>query len=130
MTIPNIAIVPSSVLFAEKRWDAPFHVALHHLRGRMAELAKKYSPEEAVALVMRTPVAAQRSLKALLRSGLPVNSERAKAAAEEYPYLALAIVQRDVDENMNKAIQEAMESVERAQDRLDALLEIARELRN
>lgn len=130
MSYPKFAVVPASSLTAEKRWDAPFHIALHHLKDRMSELAEKYSPEEAVALVLRAPIAAQKPLQALLRSGLPINAQRAAAAAQEYPYLALAIVQRDVDDNMNKAIQDAMESVSRAQDRLDALLEIAREIRN
>lgn len=130
MSYPKFAMVPASALIAEKRWDAPFHIALHHLKDRMNELAKKYSPEEAVTLVLRAPAAAQKPLNILLRSGLPINTERAAAAAKEYPYLALAIVQRDIDDNMNKAIQEAMDSVAKAQDRLDALLEIAREIRN
>lgn len=94
MNPPTIRL---SDVMREARMDAPFHIALATLKGRIDELRTIYSDDEAVALIGAMPLHALTGMSVLSRGSMPrgLNRGSADELAREYPHLSLAIVEKD-----------------------------------
>lgn len=94
MNPPTIRL---SDVMREARMDAPFHIALATLKGRIEELRASHSDDEAVEIIREMPLHALSGMTVLSRGSMPrgLNRTSADELAREYPHLSLAIVEKD-----------------------------------
>lgn len=118
----QVAIVKSSDLSRENRWDAGFHIALSQLKTRVDELRDTYSADEAIAILDRVSFADKAPLRVLARTGSANawSQSMLTSVVKEYPHLSLALV----EVNLQSAIARVTEVIERNESYLDALLSI------
>lgn len=123
----RFAIVKSSVLSQENRWDAGFHITLHELRGRLEQLRASMSAERARELLDKIPLGKKRPLLVLGRGGHrgPVmGRETIDRIEKEYPHLSLAVMEPE----FTRILDQAREDVLRYQRIADELQKMAAEV--
>mgnify|MGYP007127353983 CR=1 FL=1 len=114
------AVVNSSSL--GDRWDATFHIALAHLADRITELQDMMTREEAVKKLEGLSPRDKAPLSILVRGQAnKLGAAQIDRAVEEYPHLALAIV----ESNLAPAIERIRAEIARNEKALEKLLDIA-----
>lgn len=112
----NVVVVRSSALGG--RWDAGFHVALSQLGARVDELRLAVPAEEAVRRLSLVSLQDKSAMSVLLRGTRGtrrLDAASAKVLAEEYPHLALALVERgsaDAVERIRGEIEKSRQALE------------------
>lgn len=109
------ATIRLSDIMREGRMDAGFHIALATLKGRIEELRKSHSEDEAVAAIAAMPLHALSGMSVLSRGSMPrgLNRTSADELAREYPHLSLALVVKDSEDAIAR-IRERIAQDERA----------------
>lgn len=118
----RFTVVKSSEL--GDRWDAQFHIALAEVRARYDHLRRTMTSEEAITKLNAIPNRDRMPLAVLFRG----SRDRFDGAASdrvirEYPHLALAIMER----NLEPAINRIRDESEKNEAALKALMDLARE---
>lgn len=88
------AIISSSTLISEGRWDARFHIALDQVKERVAQLKAEISAASAIEKLSLFPLEDKRPLEVLIRGHAKFDTRSVNAAVAEYPHLALAIMEK------------------------------------
>ena len=115
------AIIKSSVLARENRWDAGFHLALDEVKDRVEELRRLVSSEEAISKLSTIPLSAKAPLLVLMRGGNRLLSDvGVRRVAREYPHLSLAIMEK----NLQPAIEKIRARIAADSQKLQHLLAI------
>ena len=117
----KIAIVRLSDIAREGRWDAPFHIALATLKTRVETLRTLHTADAAADMVCALDFDSKRALQVLLRSAKRFNAQSADAATREYPHLALALVEGD----LQPSIERITDNIRRDQALLAQLLALS-----
>jgi hypothetical protein len=117
------AVISSRQLAEHNRWDAGFHIALAEVKARVEQLRASVTAEEAIAKVRLFPLADRTPLLVLCRGKKP-RLRDAGWAIEEYPHLALALMERDLE----PTVRRLGEQIAKDQERLSALLDLGKEL--
>lgn len=119
--MPKIAVVKSSEL--GNRWDAGFHVALQEVQTRVEDLRRTLSEDEVRRRLSLFSPAEKAPLHVLSRGEGRLDRPAIGRIERDYPYLSLAIMER----NLAPAMAKLRERIGRDQARLEALLEIGTE---
>jgi hypothetical protein len=93
----QIGIVKASDMARETRMDAQFHLAQQSAEAETAALRRRYSAEEARALVDAIALDDKRAIRVLMRGTRPFNQETAGIVSAEYPHLSLALIAREAE---------------------------------
>lgn len=120
----KVAILPSSEVFASGRWDANFHVLSNTLRDKVIELRQSIDDDRALEMLAELRTSDLRCLAPLTRTR-KMDRDQLLSAAVEFPHLALAIVQLDLE----RAIPEVVHDLAAQQRYLDTVTELAAELK-
>lgn len=115
----KVAIIKSSELIREGRWDADFHIALDEVKERVAALKLNLSPEEARIRLSSIALSDKKPLLVLARgTNRHLNTATVDKIVDEYPHLSLAIMEL----NVQPAIEKMRVKIDEDQSYLDALL--------
>lgn len=113
----QFAIINSSELFKQGRWDAGFHLLNKEYAERAAVLAVTMSKDEVVALLSdddAVPTAVLQHLAPLVRGGYGTPSrDQILKAVNEYPFLSLAIVKDKGADQMDQLKNDLDKKVEK-----------------
>jgi hypothetical protein len=116
----KVAIVKSSDLAREGRWDAGFHIALHEVRDRVDALKAILTAEEAIEKLEGVALADKAPLLVLARGNKALNSENMQRIVREYPHLSLALM----EQNLEPAIARIRERLATDAQQLEHLLDL------
>lgn len=119
----KMASVRLSDLMEHDRMDAGFVIALVHLREATAKLRVRYTAEQAVALLDALPVQSKSAMSVLKRGSMPrpMTNVESHTLAVEYPHLALALVQQEAEQSIDRIRNE----IARSSASLERLLELS-----
>lgn len=93
------AIVNSSDIARFGRMDAEFHIAYQEVKDRVAELEAKFAgdPAKALALLEQLPASALACVDVLGAGSNDVGRNKMRrTSCERYPFIALALVEREI----------------------------------
>jgi hypothetical protein len=133
----KVAIVNSSELVKEKRWDAGFYFALDPVRARVQQLMELYpriqtesgrttNPEILDRLAKFKPTQKAVLLVLSRRHRPKCDADTFGAIEKEYPYVSLALLEASID----KIIDDIKQSIEQQTNDLRNLTEIEDKARN
>jgi hypothetical protein len=106
--------VPSSQIAQYGRWDAAFHLAVADTKEQAQLLRNRYTADALIAKLSTLSTQDLKALAPLLRGQQQVTSKEALfSAIKEYPFIAFALVQADIDARITAAQAEVTEQLAR-----------------
>lgn len=126
----KFAVVKSSEMFANNRWDAEFHIINQEYAARAKELESKIDAKEVFDLLSDSstiPIEVLRLITPLSRSKRSQQGftrDQLLDAVKEYPHLALAIIKdqgSSIIEQKQQELEESAEKIRLTQARIQTL---------
>jgi len=97
------AIINSSELVKENRWDAGFHITKNELKDRLPELEARLTKDECWEILAKFSTSEKLPLMVLSRGSWSRPSEATmNAIAKEYPHLSIAVLEQHIAETKAK----------------------------
>lgn len=107
MTTPNIAIVKFSDLQKHNRMDAKFHIIRESVKDRVTELESKFEKSELIHRMLQFKVSDLDFLEPLASyADKGVNKNSVLKLINNYPYIAYALIEKNITEIQKKAESE------------------------